>query len=468
METIQVQQNGDVFSCDIGINKEEWLEILKDDKTPQSYKETVLRFFYYPGHRGTCTAVSNELGGNAQKQSANVRELGKYVQKRLNRFQVVCPDGTPCFWIIPMCEGKDLPQGGEGSSEWELRPELVEAIKEYLYWYIVDCYKDVRKETPINDSKWTEIYKWQLITVSKGKTPFQIVANHISHPGKATMGGFSNLIDAARDNKSLKYLVEKNPLALQEVLNNLASETKDLNTRLADFKTGMVSLLPSSGFKSKANDERTASTILTCINPKRYTIYKYDVYTLFCNYLGLSKMPTGQCYEHFLNLLQPLSALAASDEELQQMVSPSLEGQEKSDLLLAQDILWVMLIEFPNSLGYIHSLMFPKKQNVWLWSGNVQTYTQDSLGCGSSAKSIKDFTIYKSKSALRKAYQQNVGNADLKVPDAYWNFTKEVAVGDIIVVFEPKKGNGKQYHLLHGWGVFTSDRCCQAKDVQSE
>lgn len=62
METIQVQQNGDVYSCDIGISKEEWLEILKDEKTSQSYKETVLRFFYYPGHSGTCTAVSNDLG----------------------------------------------------------------------------------------------------------------------------------------------------------------------------------------------------------------------------------------------------------------------------------------------------------------------------------------------------------------------------------------------------------------------
>jgi len=466
IQTIQVHQDGDVYSCDIGISKEEWLEILQDEKTPQAYKETVLRFYYYPGHRGTCTAVSNSLGGNAQKLNANIRELGRYVQKRLNRFQVVRPDGTPCFWIIPMCEGKNLPQGGEGTFEWELRPELVEAIREYLYWYLIERYKELRKEIPIDGDKWTELYKWQLITANKGKTPFDIIQNHVANPRKSELGGFDNLIDAARDNKTFIHLMDTNPKGLQEALGTLLDETKTLNERLANYKSAMVSLLPATGFNSKANDERTASVILTCVNPENYTIYKYDVYTLFCKYLGEEKKSAGQCYHHFLELIEPLRQLAAQDKELRQIIAPSLEGQVQSDLLLAQDILWMLMIEFPQSLGYIRPVMSPTKQRVWLWSGNVQTYAQDSLGCGSLAKTIKDFTIYKSKSALRKAYQQDVGNADLKVPDAYWSFTKEVSVGDIVVVFEPKKGNGKQYHLLHGWGVFTSD-CTIVEDDEN-
>lgn len=466
METIQVQQNGDVYSCDIGVSKEEWLEILKDDKTPQTYKETVLRYFYYPSHRGTCTAVSNELGGNAQKLSANVRELGKYVQKRLNRFQVVRSDGTPCFWIIPMCEGKDLPQGGEGTFEWELRPELVEAIREYLYWYLIERYKEVRKKIPIDGDEWTELYKWQLITASKGKTPLDIIRSHVANPRKSELGGFDNLIDAARDNKTLIHLMGTNQEGLRKALDTLLDETMSLNERLANYKSSMASLLPATGFNSKANDERTASVILTCVNPEKYTIYKYDVYTLFSKYLGEDKKPTGQCYHHFLELIEPLRKLVAQDKELHQIVAPSLEGQVQSDLLLAQDVLWMLMVEFPEAIGYIRPIMLPTKQRVWLWSGNVQTYAQDSLGCGSSAKTIKDFTVYKSKSALRKAYQQDVGNTDLKVPDAYWSFTKEVSVGDIVVVFEPKKGNGKQYHLLHGWGMFTSD-CTIVEDDEN-
>ena len=457
IQTIQVQQDADVYSCDIGISKEEWLDILQDEKTPQTYKETVLRFFYYPGHRGTCTAVSNSFGGNAQKLNANIRELGRYVQKRLNRFQVVRLDGTPCFWIIPMREGKDLPQGGEGSFEWELRPELVEAIREYMYWYLIERYKELRKEIPIDGDKWTELYKWQLITASKGKAPLDIIRSHVANPKKSDLGGFDNLIDAPRDNKTLIHLVGTNSEGLQKALDILLDETKTLNERLANYKSAMASLLPATGFNSKANDERTASVILTCINPEKYTIYKYDVYTLFCKFLAKEKKPAGQCYHHFLELIEPLKQLVAQDKELHQIVASSLEGQVQSDLLLAQDILWMLMIEIPQALGYIRPIMLPTKQRVWLWSGNVQTYMQDSLGCGSSAKTIRDFTIYKSKSALRKAYQQDVGNADLKVPDAYWSFTKEVSVGDIVVVFEPKKGNGKQYHLLHGWGMFTSD-----------
>ncbi len=457
METIHVQQHGDVFSCDIGISKDEWLDLLQDDKTPQTYKETVLQFYYYPAHRGSCTAVSNAMGGNAQKINANIREFGKYVQKRLGRFQVARPDGTPCFWIIPMCEGKDLPKGSEGTFEWELRPELVEAVRDYLYLYLLERYKEVRKEFPIDGKKWTEIYKWELITASKGKTPFKIVCDHLANPRKSELGGFDNLIDAARDNKTLKYLVENNPEGLQAALEKLTSEDVTLRDQLANYKAAMASLLPASGFNSKANDERMASVILTCVNPQKYTIYKYDVYTLFCKYLGEDVKETGRCYEHFLYLLKTLCELASQDETLQQLISSSLQGKEKSDLLLAQDILWMLFAEFPEKLGYIRSIMLPNKQRVWLWSINYFKREQDYLECGSSAKTIKDFRPYKSRNALRKAYQQDVGNGDLKIPDAYWSFLNEVSIGDIVVVFDPKKGNGKQYHLLHGWGIITSD-----------
>ena len=457
MQTIQVQQNGDVYSCNIGISQKEWLEILLDENTPQTYKETVLRFFYYPAHRGSCTAVSNAMGGNAQKLNANIRELGKYVQKRLERFQVIRPDGTPCFWIIPMNEGKELSKESVGTFEWELRSELVEAVKDYLYRYLIERYKELRKNIPINGAYWTELYKWQLITVNKGKTPIDIIRDHVANPKKSELGGFENLIDAARDNKSLKYLMDNKPAELEMALNKLADESQPLNKRLSDYKSTMAGMLPLEGYNSKANDERTASVILTCINPWKYTIYKYDVYTNLCKYFGEEIRPTGQCYKHFLELVTPLCKLISHDETFQQIVSTSLEGQEKCDLLLAQDILWMLFVTFPDQLEYIRQIMFPNKQRVWLWSKSFLSESQDVLEIGSSAKTIKDFRPYKSKNALRKAYQQDVGNGDLKIPDAYWAFINEVNVGDIVVVFEPKKGNGKQYHLLHGWGVITSD-----------
>ena len=366
METIQVQQNGDVFSCDIGISKEEWLEILKDDKTPQAFKETLLRFYYMPGHRGSCLAVSDKMGGNANALNLYVSKFGQYVKKRLNRFEVYGTDGKATRWVIPMDKGRNLSKKEEGTFEWELRPELVEALREYLYRYLVESYKDLRKELPIRDEAkdWDELYKWELITASNGKTPIEIVCDNVTYPSKATKGGFVNLIDAARDNKTLKYLVENKRTELEAVLNNLSDNTQPLNKRLEDFKTSMVKLLPSTGFNSKANDERTAATILTCITPDKYTFYKHDVmYDRFCKYLGEDMQKAGACYNHYLALLAPLTKLADEDAELQQIIKPMLEGQRQSKLLLAQDILWMLLRGTPKRLGYIYDLLFnPEKK----------------------------------------------------------------------------------------------------------
>ena len=76
METIQVQQHGDVFSCDIGISKEEWLEILQDNGLPDYFKDALLRFYYMPKHRGTCTAVSNKMGSNAHALNIQITKFG--------------------------------------------------------------------------------------------------------------------------------------------------------------------------------------------------------------------------------------------------------------------------------------------------------------------------------------------------------------------------------------------------------
>lgn len=458
MDKIEIKQNGDVYSCDIGISKEEWLDILKDEAMPVQYKEALLRFFYQPDYRGSCTSVCNELGGNPQSLNSYIAKCGEYVQKRLNRFLIIRQNGKPCYWLVPMCEGKDLPIGSEGTFEWQLRPELVEAIKDYLYWYLVECYKNVRKEISIDDDKWEEVYKWELITASKGKSPFEVVRNHVKNPSKSELGGFKNLIDAPRDNKTIKYLVENNPSELEDVLNRLADENVSLHSRLTEFKSRMDSLLPSEGYNSKANDERTAATILTCLYPEKYTIYKYEVYLFICKYLNVAYKPTGQCFEHFLDLLKPLCELTQDDEELQQMVAPTLEGKVKSNLLLAQDVLWVLFSEFPDRLGFMKQFVWRKRKvRLWLCAGNGETFNREALACGSSAKTIKDFRPFKSKNELRKAFQKDTNSKDENIPTAYWNFVHEVAQGDIVVVFEARQEGNKRYHLLYGWGVFTSD-----------
>ena len=90
---------------------------------------------------------------------------------------------------------------------------------------------------------------------------------------------------------------------------------------------------------------------------------------------------------------------------------------------------------------------------VWMWSGNGNTFEQNILKAGSFGKGV-DYSACKTKEELGKAYRDIVGNTDVKIPYAYWDFIHNVKVGDIVVVFSAHK---KKYHKLYGWGRFNSD-----------
>ena len=450
LDKIEIIQNGDVSSCNIGISKEEWLSLLKDDNMPVQYKEALVKFFYMPEHRGSCTAVCNVMGGNAQSLNSYIAKCGEYIQKQLDRFQIIRPNGKPCFWLVPMCEGKDLPAGSEGIFEWQLRPELAEAIKDFLYWHLVECYKIVRKEIPIDDDKWDELYKWELITECQGKDIISIV-------DKVRI---TNLVYTALVSPTLDFVIKNRRADFEKALSSLSDSQKPLLERIQTYAATMrtVAKVPDNDKQNVfGEDERTAAAILTGVDPNTYTIYKYEVYREVCRYLCVNTRAAGQCYSHFMELIQPLLEIVKNDEELQDLVAPSLEGVMKCDLLLAQDVLWVLFVSFPQKIGFVYSILHPNIQRVWLWGEKFLPEEKSILRCGSSAKTIKDFRTFKSKNALRKAYQEDVGNQDIRIPDAYWSFTKEVKVGDIVVVFETKKEESKQFHLLHGWGVFVSD-----------
>lgn len=90
---------------------------------------------------------------------------------------------------------------------------------------------------------------------------------------------------------------------------------------------------------------------------------------------------------------------------------------------------------------------------VWMWSGNEKTFDQNILKAGSMGKGI-DYSSMKTKEELGSAYRNVVGNTDVKIPYAYWDFIKNVKKGDIVVVFS---AHGKKFHKLYGWGRFSSD-----------
>ena len=351
MEKIEIIQTGDVASCDIGVSKEEWLELLKDSAMPIRYKEALIKVFYAPNHRGSCTSICNELGGDPQSLNFDIADCGEYVQKRLGRFQIIRPNGKPCYWLVPMAEGKDLPRGSEGTFEWQLRPELTEAIEEYLYWYLVECYKKLRKDIRIDDEKWNEAYKWQLVTECQGKDFISIV-NKVR---------VTNLIYTPLVSPTLDYVINNRRKEFEKAVQSLADGQVLLDKRIQDFSATMQEIadVPDNDKQNLyANDERTASAILTCIDPNTYTTYKYGLYKTVCQYLNMPPKKTGKCYSHFMELIKPLLHIVENDNELHDLVAPSIENYVKSDLLLAQDVLWSLFVSFPKQLGFMHSLLW--------------------------------------------------------------------------------------------------------------
>ena len=351
MEKIEIIQTGDVASCDIGVSKEEWLELLKDSAMPIPYKEALIKVFYAPNHRGSCISICNELGGDPQSLNSYITNCGKYVQKKLGRFQIIRPNGKPCYWLVPMAEGKELPKGSEGTFEWQLRSELTEAIEEYLYWYLVECYKKLRKDIRIDDEKWNEAYKWQLVTECQGKDFISIV-NKVR---------VTNLIYTPLVSPTLDFVINYRRKEFEKAVQSLADGQVLLDKRIQDFSATMQEIADDPDNDKQnlyANDERTASAILTCIDPNTYTTYKYGLYKTVCQYLNMPPKKTGKCYSHFMELIKPLLHIVENDNELHDLVAPSIENYVKSDLLLAQDVLWSLFVSFPKQLGFLHSLLW--------------------------------------------------------------------------------------------------------------
>lgn len=345
LETIYktVNDNGEYSCGDIGISKEEWFELLKDNDA-QQYRDALFCFLRMPDHAATCTEVAKIFGNSPKHYNAKIMNFAKWTQKRLNRFQVIGTDGEPTYWCIPMKCGHDTWQG----FNWQLRDELVEALQYYLMKALIIRY---REREPFNGFR--EEYKWALLDETEGKGVLDI----IKILPKQFMGGSINLIDNARVNGVLNHLIEKKPIELTAVGERLIDETKPVDDRLAAYKAEMKSICPSS-WNNYANDERTASVILTCINPDQYTFYKDEIYRLICQYFGFDIHKPGKKFSHFMEIINGF--VADFGEKVQEIMLPQIDKFKNKPLNLAvQTMFWCMR-------GYIKEKLDRTIKNYWL------------------------------------------------------------------------------------------------------
>lgn len=315
-----INTNGEYSCGDIGVTTEEWLDLLNDEKS-MPYHEALLCFLRQKEHKATCVKVSQIYGKPAEHYNSKVYNFSKWVQKRLNRFSVKDADGKDTYWCITMQKGWDTKQG----FQWQLRDELVEALRIYLMKALIDVFKNGK---PFNG--YYEEYKWDLLDRSEGK---DVLAVFDGLRGE-------NVIDNPRTDSVIKYLVENEADKTKVCCQHLIDESVPLNERLAAFKSEMKALCPSK-WKNTANDERTASALLTCVYPKTYTFYKDEIYKNICDYFGYTSRKPGKKYEHFLELVNGF--VKSYGEEIQQIMLNEIKEFKNKPLNLAvQTLFWCM------------------------------------------------------------------------------------------------------------------------------
>ena len=338
MKQIQEQFNGTEYFVELDISVEEWLALFDDPNIDSRYMTALLQFYYMPGHRGTCKSVAAKYGVQANSLNSLITWVGRKMQSMLDRFQVVSLNGGNVYWSIPNKRGRHTDDG----FEWTLRDELCEALRIWLYRYLANCYAKLRQEVSFED----EVYKWQLITDCQGLEIAE-VADRVR---------YENIVDTARDNSVIKSLLDKHKRRYRNVLTQLMDEGTPLNDRLRRFKADIAAMV-GDDYSSKANDERTAAALLTCIRPSKYTFYKNSFYQKLCRYLGETPKSAGEKYEHYLRLIQSLSQQLHDDKSLQKICRNELGEYVGSDLLLAQDALWMLMECEPSWLGFMQQFI---------------------------------------------------------------------------------------------------------------
>jgi len=185
-----------------------------------------------------------------------------------------------------------------------------------------------RNGKPFNG--YYEEYKWDLLDRSEGK---DVLAVFDGLRGE-------NVIDNPRTDSVIKYLVENEADKTKVCCQHLTDESVSLNERLAAFKSEIKALCPSK-WKNTANDERTASGLLTCVYPETYTFYKDEIYKNICDYFGYTSRKAGKKYEHFLELINGF--VKSYGEEIQQIMLNEIKGFKNKPLNLAvQTLFWCM------------------------------------------------------------------------------------------------------------------------------
>lgn len=287
MQTIKTYYEKSICRCDLPVSKARWAELLRDPEvtTPERL-ETLLAFYYSSNHQNTCVGVAKRFGGSPKSHNANVMWFGRDVLSKIGDIEIRDADGSITYWPVAMVEGVPVKKG-DGSFRWTLRPELVEALREYILQDALKQYSAAFAET------WKrEDYKW--IALKTFQDNWDMDAEDFAQMLEKSFSNTKNLLVSQSTFPKLMIVsyAKQEPDQVREMFRALFDETHDVEERIKTFmdSSDKISHRLSPG-KMHYQNTNTISTYLWLRYPGKYPIYKWSEIAAVCKKIGIPNPP---------------------------------------------------------------------------------------------------------------------------------------------------------------------------------
>ena len=326
--TYKLQHEGNRYWTEPILSESEWLDILhfSDSNKNEMQLNTLLMFFYQPGHKATCSAVGKTYSLKAGSVRNLVMNFGRVVVKNCGKeFRIETTESEKdTYWCVPML-GKEL----KDHFEWELRPELVAALRTFLIEKLIAEYRGPVLKEGLDNSRSRESYKWRLLSTAKEKSIPEVLD---------VLSCQEMNILTWRTKDSIKAVQKTSPDQLENCFSKLLSAEGDFYQKFSAFVSAGREFL-SKQDADRILREKEAALFLACINPAENAVYKWTLYQMAASYLGL-EIDNKRPYDAFVQILNAIIPVEKKDKELVEKIKEETKGYFWSDLLNAQDVLW--------------------------------------------------------------------------------------------------------------------------------
>ena len=326
--TYKLQHEGNRYWTAPILSDSEWLDVLHlaDSNKNEMQLNALLMFFYQPGHKATCSAIGKAYSVKADSVRNLIMNFGRFVVKNSSKvFRIETTESEKdTFWCVPML-GKEL----KDHFEWELRPELVAALRTFLIEKLIAEYRGPVLKEGLDNSRSRESYKWRLLSSAKEKSIPEVLD---------VLSCQEMNILTWRTKDSIKAVKKTSPEQLENCFSKLLSVEGDFYQKFSAFvSAGRVFL--SKQDADRILREKEAALFLACINPAENAVYKWTLYQMAASYLGL-EIDNKRPYDAFVKILNAIIPIENKDSELVEKMKEETKGYFWSDLLNAQDVLW--------------------------------------------------------------------------------------------------------------------------------